>query len=176
MQFLIVGLPRTGKSTLLRSLASDEKISSIFKLIDLDQEIEKYLNVSSLSQWILENGIAAFRSVEAKLLKDYLQRYPELILSLGGGALDIKLLNIINQREIACFVLSRPSSDILNELVDDKTRPHHQWLHSLDLIEVFEQRMKIFQAIAVKIEYQLVFPFEFQQLEQIKRKILSKSL
>ncbi|MBC7195223.1 MAG: shikimate kinase, partial [Caldisericia bacterium] len=67
---------------------------------DLDEEIEKREN-KKISEIFKFSGEKYFRDIEKKLLKEFLEKEEDLILSLGGGAvLDEESLNSIIKKSI----------------------------------------------------------------------------
>lgn len=77
--FFLVGMPASGKSTLVRKVENQWK----WQAIDLDQEIEKIAQ-KSISQIFENEGEALFRKIEAGALRK-IAIEPQKIVATGGG-------------------------------------------------------------------------------------------
>ena len=79
-RIILIGPMGSGKTTIGKSLA--QKLSLEFR--DTDSVIEQRVQ-KTVSQIFIEDGEAAFREIEKKVLKEELQG-SDTVLALGGGA------------------------------------------------------------------------------------------
>jgi shikimate kinase len=145
---LICGFMGAGKTTFLNELKTS---SNSDQFSDLDEEIfqREGSNFRDLAQLIESLGWEKFRSLELKILADLKieseNSTSDLFISLGGGAVSEKLLELNNSWE-QCFLvwLNTPLETCLERIKDDPTRP----LTSKGpkyLKELYEQREKYYQ-------------------------------
>ncbi len=87
MRIYLSGLMGSGKSTVAKALG---ELSSL-PVIDLDAAIEANTGVS-VSEIFRTRGEAAFRALESETLERLIERHPECVIALGGGAVTDKRL------------------------------------------------------------------------------------
>src|SRR5688500_230811 len=78
---VFIGFMGAGKTSAARAAAS----AFGARAVDADHEIEHGIGTSIDEYWE-SNGEAAFRAVEEQVVCGLLERPPEPVLSLGGGA------------------------------------------------------------------------------------------
>lgn len=127
---LIIGLPGAGKSTLVEKLQSKR---TDFFYFDLDRALEFKLGlkVGGLTDWILARQGQMDRVLEFDTLKELLKSHIDknLVISLGGGALDIFMDGKRSLAELGKVDWVLVESDLeqcLDYLMSDHTRPHAQ--------------------------------------------------
>ena len=112
MKIFLIGLPGSGKTTLGKKLALLVKE----KFVDLDNEIE-LREGKKITEIFRENGEPYFRSLEAKLLKDWCDAQEGFVLSTGGGAPCYgDNMDHINKAGISIFL------DVLIPTITDRIR------------------------------------------------------
>ena len=81
MRVFLVGMPGSGKTTLGSALAKELGID----FVDLDAVIEarEGKNIAAI---FAVHGESYFRGAESKALKNVIHRYPQAVISTGGGA------------------------------------------------------------------------------------------
>ena len=81
MKLIITGFMGCGKTLVARELARRLNL----EMVDLDESIIKHEGRSP-AQLIVEDGEAAFRSIESEVLRGLLETEGEGVIALGGGA------------------------------------------------------------------------------------------
>jgi len=81
MKLIITGFMGCGKTQVARELARRLDL----EMVDLDERITE-LEGRSPAQLIVEDGEAAFRSIESEVLRSLLETEGEGVIALGGGA------------------------------------------------------------------------------------------
>jgi shikimate kinase len=77
---VLIGMPGCGKTTVGRLLA--DRLDR--PLLDTDEAIAR--RVGSISDYILTHGEAAFRELEAEVIREDIARESGVIIATGGGA------------------------------------------------------------------------------------------
>jgi len=99
-KLVLVGLPGSGKSTLGKQLSL--KLQCPF--YDLDSLIEEKIGYT-IARFFKDEGEAAFRSLENRILLDVLNKEEKFILSTGGGAPCFHSnMEMINSQSIAIYI------------------------------------------------------------------------
>ena len=115
MRIYIIGMPGSGKSTVVKKLAN--KIN--YQYIDMDEYIENKLN-KKIPLIFSEDGEAYFRLKEKEVLNDFLL-LDNVIISTGGGVIkDKSNKDLMNGKIIFIDV---DLSILENRLKNDNTRP-----------------------------------------------------
>lgn len=141
LSIILIGMRGAGKTTMGLLGAAILKR----KFLDLDQELEKYLALS-IPEVIEQQGWAAFRQHELKVLQNFLEtKQSGYIAACGGGIVETpearKALQHHVQRGGIVIHIHRNIDDILAYLHQDKTRPAYE-LHSS--LETWNRRKPYF--------------------------------
>lgn len=106
---VLIGMPGCGKSSVGRALAG--RMSRAF--VDIDEEIVKRAG-RPIPEIFEKEGEAAFRELEAKLIKQYAKERA-LVIATGGGAV-LRQDNMRNLRQNgAVFFIDRPIDDLATD-------------------------------------------------------------
>ena len=142
----MVGLPSVGKTSI------GLKLSPILKMpfIDTDSQIQECENMS-IFEFIDQNGEAAFRSLERKVLGVVLNdKKPHLISSGGGVVLDIDNQSLIIKKSFGVHIKCD-----LNEIrgrLDASNRPLlYNTSKSKALLGLWKERSELYKKVS-KIE------------------------
>lgn len=82
---VLVGMRASGKSTIGGALT---KVLGYSRCIDLDIELEKQQGCS-ITKIIEQHDWSGFRTLEAKLLEETVEKYPkDTVISTGGGVIE----------------------------------------------------------------------------------------
>jgi shikimate kinase len=147
MKLIITGFMGCGKTQVARELARHLNL----EMVDLDDSITKREGRSP-AQLIVEDGEAAFRSIESDILRELLQSNEAGVIALGGGAwIQETNRNLIHQYSWLSVWLDAPFEICWARIEasgDDrplgKTREQAQAL--------FERRRPIYELADVHIE------------------------
>jgi len=114
---VFTGSMGAGKSLVAKRVG--ERLGRI--VIELDHEIERYFG-KPIPKIFEEDGEAAFRAVEAMLLRKFL-RLPNVIISLGGGAFMQKHSRTLALANGRVIWLDAPIWTIVKRVRNDPNRP-----------------------------------------------------
>ncbi len=89
---VLIGMPSCGKTTIGKKLAQ----SLNKKFVDVDQEIEKIINME-IKDFIINNGEAAFRDLEEEVVKKIAKEQNQVIAT-GGGTI-LRSINVENLKQ-----------------------------------------------------------------------------
>ncbi len=116
----LFGLPRTGKSTLAKRMAS-------WHVVDSDKAIAAWRN-TSIASLILEEGISAFRDVEKQWLEAVAipekSEHTRYLLSTGGGMPCNEQALRLLQEHFHTVYLRIPRATWLQRMHDPHQPPH----------------------------------------------------
>ena len=130
----LVGLPGSGKSTIGRQVARQGG----WVFVDADHAIEERLGCS-IKDYFAEHGEAAFREVEAQVLRTLLQAPQPTVIATGGGAV-LKPENRVTLREgCTVFYLHAAPEDIARRLRGDTVRPLLQGVDALQRLQALQK-------------------------------------
>lgn len=118
-----------------------------FDCIDLDHALAADLNIrpERLGEWILKNGFPAFRDREKSKLKKLLNHPGDMVIALGGGALNPEILNMIDNNIGWYLVFVDTSLEIcLERIKNDPTRPLAQ-ISQEELKKLYETRRQDYE-------------------------------
>ncbi len=114
----LIGMMGSGKTTTAKELS---KILTEFKLVDIDDEIEKSSG-KKISEIFLKYGEAHFRELETNKIKQFIQNDHQII-SAGGGAFE----NPDNRRRLLensfVFFLKASPQTIYDRIKAESHRP-----------------------------------------------------
>lgn len=115
---VLMGFMGAGKTTVGKCLAK----SMNCELIDTDAQIEKEQG-RKISDIFTEDGEQAFRDMETELLKRFVNRTDNLVLSIGGG-MPVREENRALLRDIGTVVYLKTSKEeIIRRVSGDSKRP-----------------------------------------------------
>ena len=117
MMITLTGFMGSGKTTVGRILA--DALGCLF--LDLDDLIVKKAE-KSIPDIFAEDGEAAFRALEARLLRQTVEKYAEstMVLALGGGAVTTPASASLLHEKTVCIYL-RASLDTLLQRLEGET-------------------------------------------------------
>jgi shikimate kinase len=114
----LIGMPGCGKSTIGRQLARMRQLP----FLDSDHEIERFLGCS-IREFFEREGEAAFRDVEARVIRETLTASGPRVVATGGGAV-LRPANREAMRAGAVVVyLHTQPDDLARRLSRDTQRP-----------------------------------------------------
>jgi len=137
-RIVLVGFMGAGKSTVGALLA--EKVG--WRFVDLDRHIEAKSG-STIARIFSELGEAAFRQMETDAICE-LHRHREIVLALGGGALEAEISrSLLFSDEGTYVVFLKASFDVLVERCERQSNPEPRpvLLQRDTLIERFRSRL-----------------------------------
>lgn len=144
MPIALIGLPGSGKTTVGKHLARRLRIP----FVDSDQVLEAQLGLS-IREYFEQQGEAAFRDEEERVIRELLLAPQESVLSTGGGV----VLRPGNRQRLhsSCQVVYLRSApeDIFRRLRHDTTRPLLQVGNPLEKLRMlFEERDPLYRETA----------------------------
>lgn len=114
----LVGLPGSGKTTLGRKIAQEQRIL----FVDLDEEIIK-VEGQSIATIFESKGEDYFREVEHNQLKNVIAAYPRFVLATGGGTPCFHdNMELMNENGLTIH-LDTPLKEVEERLKNDTSRP-----------------------------------------------------
>lgn len=134
---IIVGMRGVGKSTLGMKLS--EEIG--WNFIDLDCLIQEDLHVSSLSEWIIANGIENFRNLEHIYLQKCLL-LNKTIIATGGGIVEHVQVQTLLMSHYPVIWINTSLENISHNLEHDAS---HRM--PLNLNEAYIKRVPLFEKV-----------------------------
>ncbi len=145
MNILIAGFMGSGKSTLLQKLTGT---MPGWETHDLDHEISRELNIerSALGDWIRENSLPRFRSMEYQCLQQLFYSPKSKIIALGGGTLESAPVRHLlkSQPKTKLVFLDVPLEICLSRVQGDRNRPMLD-LNPADLKKLHADRLLNYQ-------------------------------
>ena len=144
----LIGMMGSGKTTTAKELS---KILPEFKLVDIDNEIEKSSG-KKISEIFLKYGEAHFRELETNKIKQFIQN-DHRIISAGGGAFE----NPDNRRRLLensfVFFLKASPQTIYDRIKAESHRPLLKKNFSVEKIaNILSLREKNYQKANYTIE------------------------
>lgn len=144
----LIGMMGSGKTTTAKELS---KILPEFKLVDIDDEIEKSSG-KKISEIFLKYGEAHFRELETNKIKQFIQNDHQII-SAGGGAFE----NPDNRRRLLensfVFFLKASPQTIYDRIKAESHRPLLKKNFSVEKIaNILSLREKNYQKANYTIE------------------------
>lgn len=146
MKILICGFSGSGKSTWLSKLEGLKFESFNFHKIDLDHFIENKAGVGEgqLIKYIEKVGEDEFRTFEKNCLLDLLTRPDDLVIALGGGALNLEVLSKIKEDNSHFLIYLEEDFEVcLARIKNDSNRLLSRKSDN-DLIQLFQHRRENF--------------------------------
>ena len=130
MKIVLLGYMGCGKSVIGDLLAKKMQVS----FFDLDEEIEK-VTQNSISELFESKGEIYFRKKENEVLKTFLDKKENFVLSLGGGTPCYFNNHELLQREGVFSIYLKASVDTLvNRLINEKSK--RPLLHNQDEVSL----------------------------------------
>ena len=130
MKVVLLGYMGCGKSVIGDFLAKKLQVS----FFDLDEEIEK-VTQNSISELFESKGEIYFRKKENEVLKTFLDKKENFVLSLGGGTPCYFNNHELLQREGVFSIYLKASVDTLvNRLINEKSK--RPLLHNQDEVSL----------------------------------------
>ena len=136
----------SGKTSI--GLIISQKLNRNF--IDIDQEIEKNLNMK-ISEIFMTKGEEYFRKIEEKTTLNLLKKKNNVI-SLGGGAfLNNSIKNEVLKNHISFWLNWNPQT-LVDRIYKNVKRPMTYNATKNDLIEMINKRSKVYSKALYKID------------------------
>ena len=152
---VLIGMMGSGKSTLGYLIA--KKLNLTF--IDIDREIEE-IEMMSISKIFKKFGEKHFRIVEEKITSEILKKNSLSVVSLGGGAfLNKKIQDLVLKKNVS-FWLKWKNASIIKRLKNYSKRPVLKNMNNEKLINLIDQRSKIYSKADYTIECDNLEKFE----------------
>lgn len=144
IKIVLTGFMGCGKTTVGSALAKALRID----FIDLDvQIIEK--KQKSIVQIFEEEGEPVFRRLEREFLTEALQEGKAKVIATGGGALiDPENVELVRKKQGFIIFLATDIENILSRVGDAADRPLLKGAARERAIELYEQRMPVYQSVA----------------------------
>ena len=152
---VLIGMMGSGKSTLGYLIA--KKLDVLF--IDIDRKIEE-IEKMSISKIFKKHGEKYFRIIEEKITSEILKKNSRCVVSLGGGAfLNRKIQDLVLKKNIS-FWLKWENTSIIKRLKNYSKRPVLKNMNNEKLINLIDQRSKIYSKADYAIECENLEKFE----------------
>ena len=136
---ILIGMPGSGKTTVGKAVADMLKA----EFCDTDSEVEK-AESRSPAHMITESGEAAFRKIEAKILKALLGH--GRVTALGGGTVCTEeAVEYLKKSNSVIVYISRPL-DLILRTADFSNRPLTSTAD--DLRRLYDERHGIYESLA----------------------------
>jgi shikimate kinase len=169
MKILLCGLPASGKTRLLNTLSSvsaDELKS--FNFIDLDHYIEESQQLKTgLAAFILEQGFEVFRKLEESHLTSLIEQNKQLIISIGGGALNAEnVVKFSANPELELVHIDISEQESIRRSSVDGQRPLCVQNDDEMLMKIFRERKRILHHVMWRVNGML--PVQTQALEFLR--------
>lgn len=130
MKIVLLGYMGCGKSVVGAFLA--KKLQ--FSFYDLDQEIEKATK-QSITVLFQSKGEIYFRKIENEILKQFLAKEENFVLSLGGGTpCYYDNHELLQQNEVFSIYLKASVDTLVNRLIKEKNQ--RPLLHNQDKVSL----------------------------------------
>jgi shikimate kinase len=130
MKVVLLGYMGCGKSVIGAFLS--EKLQLPF--YDLDNEIEK-LTQNSISELFQSKGEIYFRKREHEVLKTFLDKKEDFVLSLGGGTpCYFNNHELLQQENVFSIYLKASAETLVNRLINEKDK--RPLLHNQDEVSL----------------------------------------
>lgn len=130
MKIVLLGYMGCGKSVVGAFLA--KKLQ--FSFYDLDQEIEKATK-QSITELFQSKGEIYFRKIENEILKQFLAKEENFVLSLGGGTpCYYDNHELLQQNEVFSIYLKASVDTLVNRLIKEKNQ--RPLLHNQDEVSL----------------------------------------
>ena len=143
---VFLGMMGSGKSSI--GLIVSKKLNIEF--IDVDQEIEKKLNMK-ISKVFENKGEKYFREIEEEMTLKILKNKKTVISLGGGGFLNNKIEKEILDKHIS-FWLNWDSKTLVNRIKKSKKRPVAFKLSKNELLQLIKGRNLIYSNALYKID------------------------
>ena len=138
---ILTGFMGTGKTTLGRLLA--KQIG--YEFIDTDAQIEKQIG-QTIADLFQTQGEAAFRKLEAKLVKELAQQEGLVIATGGGLILDPKNVAVLRRTGQIICLTATPGEILTRVAKQQDVRPLLQEKDPrAKIIELLQQRTSVYQ-------------------------------
>lgn len=142
INLILIGLRGSGKSSI--GLALAEKLNRPF--IDLDQEIERYENLS-INEIVKEKGWDYFRDIEQKICAQFTEKENQIIAT-GGGIVE-REENILNLKKNGYIIYLKTPIKICAQRIKDSGRPSLTGKPiEEELKEIYEKRKEKYEKAA----------------------------
>jgi shikimate kinase len=142
MNILICGFSGSGKSSLLKELKGNELFAK-YELVDLDEKLVQNLNAQSVVDIVAEKGWDNFREREEELLLDLMLRGGKFI-ALGGGSLNINIINQLSNTNSELYWLDTPFATCYERLEKSDDRPLVKRGKNF-LTQLYNERLELYQ-------------------------------
>jgi len=161
--YLLCGFMGSGKSSVMQKLQSE------ISAIDLDSLVVEKLQIkgfSSIADFVEEEGWEEFRYLESDnlsfLLDEYSESGEDILIALGGGAVNEMNLTIIEDTDANLIYLNVPFEVCWERIKNDSSRPFVQEGEEA-CRQLYRERQKFYRRAQVAVD-----PETLKNLQSLK--------
>jgi len=149
----LCGFMGAGKTSVYSSLSGVEEFKS-FEFIDIDEAIlEANPSHSNISEFVAQAGWKRFREAEQKFIKETIGRSENLILSLGGGCLNARLLEQFERNNVKLVWLKVDFEELMRRASSSvNNRPLLKEKSEAEILSLYQEREKLYSKADIIID------------------------
>lgn len=150
--YLLCGFMGSGKTTLM------ERLQNEIEAIDLDHLVVEKLQIkgfASIADFVDEEGWEEFRYLESDnlslLLDNYQESQQDVLIALGGGAVNEMNLSMIEDTEAELIYLDVPFETCWQRIKNDTSRPLVMEGQQA-CFDLYKERQKYYRRAQVRVD------------------------